>query len=190
MFFITTLNGVITGLHDGDLDVNFFGQPYHGHEKVPVGDISGIRVFDKVEFYDKNWKRKSDIQLIDEGLIPMPIGYVRENNELRAMTQTERIIGGLDKPQLGFKVVNREIVPMTLAEQLEAGQITKEIFEQSIVEENENKLQSRLAELQTPEALARIEVDTSYAEKRKAKLKSLLEVKSQKDWPLKVKWPD
>ena len=54
----------------------------------------------------------------------------------------------------------------------------------------EAELQRRLAELQTPEALAQAEIDEGYAAERKAKLAALLSVKKQNSWPLEVIWPD
>jgi hypothetical protein len=51
-------------------------------------------------------------------------------------------------------------------------------------------MQRRIAALQTPEALARAEVDDGYARKRKVALLALLSVKEQKGWPQNVKWPE
>ena len=75
--FITVVNGVITGQHAGDIKANFYGTPYYGHERVVIPKGVLVATGDKIEFCDSNWTRKSAIQLIDEGLIPMPEGYVR-----------------------------------------------------------------------------------------------------------------
>ena len=216
MYFITVLNGVITGLHDGDPDANFFGQPFYGHERIPVQDLTGLRILDPLTYYTPEWTRKSDCCLIDEGLIPMPEGYVREGDALRPMTRAERIIAGLDELPLGYKIADGKIIPMTQAEriiagfeelpngykiengelilmtieeQLEAGQISQEECNARIAAENEAELQRRLGELQTPEALAQAEVDEEYAAERKAKLQALLTVKKQPGWPLVAVWP-
>ena len=215
--FITVSNGIITGRHCGDIHVDFFGTPYHGHDRVVIPQGIMVSSFYKVEYYDEHWKRKPDIRLIDEGLMPMPEGYVREGDNLRKISKEERIIKGIDEPPAGYKVesgiivemsqierinagleelppahklVDGEIIPMTLLEQLAAGQITQESYEQILAAGNGDELQRRLAELQTPEVLAQAEVDAEYAVERKAKLAALLAVKKQPGWPVSVAWPE
>ena len=187
--FITVLNGVITGQHCGDINADYFGTPYFGHERVRIPENVNISSFDRIEFYTKKWERKRDMQLIDEGIIPMPDGYVREGEQLRPMTVEERIIAGLDAPPSGQKVEDGKIVPMTLAERLAAGQITQEDYNRHMEAGNTAELQRRLGELQSPEVLAQAEVDDDYAARRKAKLAALLAVKKQEGWPFEVVWP-
>ena len=187
--FITSLNGVITGVHSGDINADFYGTSYYGHDCVEVQSGAEIVPLDKVEYYTKDWKRKPNAQLIDEGLLPMPAGYTREGDKLKKMTSDERVLAGIDKPKKGFKVENGSIKPMTLQEKLDAGDITKEDYTRQIGASNEAELRSKLLALQTPEMLAQADVDESFAEKRKAKLKALLDVKKQKGWPVKVDWP-
>ena len=208
--FITVLNGIITGQHCGDIHVDFFGTPYHGHDRIVIPQGIMVSNFDKVEYYDDDWQRKPDIQLIDEGLIPMPEGYIREGDSLRKMSKEERIVAGIDELpvgykiehgmivglspveridagidelQPGFKIEGGKIVPLTLEEQLEAGQITEEVYFQYIGAENIEELNRRLAEVQTPEILAEAELDEEYAAGRKVKLAALLAVKKQLGWP-------
>ena len=119
--FITLSNGVITGQHFGDLNADLFGTPYYGHERQQIPPTARVREFDKLIYYDDNWVRISDVQLIDDGLLPMPEGYVREGDELRRMTDEERILSGLDAPRPGTKIVDGKIVPMTQMERIEAG---------------------------------------------------------------------
>ena len=188
--FITVLNGVITGYHSGDLNADFYGTQYYGHERVPVPEGISVNVFDRLEFYGKDWKRKSDCQLIDEGLMTMPEGYVREGDKLRSMTPEERIISGIDKPPKGFKVLGQKIIAMTLLEQVEAGYITQEEYNAQIMQKNVIEFQQRLAEFQTPEALAKAEINEQFSTDRKASIAALLAVKEQKEWPLKVEWPE
>jgi hypothetical protein len=187
--FITVLNGVITGYHSGDIEADFFGTPYYNHERIEVPEDAGVQNFDKVDFYTPDWTRKPDIQLIDEGLIPMPEGYAREENKVRKLTPTERIISGLDNPEPGMKVENGVVVPMSFDERHKAGQITENEWLQIKLNEAENELNRRLAALNTEEAKATAELDEEYAVERKTKLAALLAVKKQKNWPFTVKWP-
>jgi len=215
--FITVLNGVITGQHCGDLNADFFDTPYYGHERIVIPGGISVSNYDKLEFYDENWNRKSKTRLIDEGIIPMPEGYVREGDELRRMTPEERIISGLDEPpsgakvvdgriifmtqverikagleelQPGFRIEGDTIIQMTMKEQLTAGQITQAEYDRRISADNTAELERRLSELQTPVALARAEVDSAFAADRKTKLTALLAVEEQPGWPLNAKWPE
>jgi hypothetical protein len=188
--FITVLNGVITGKFHGDISAELYGTPYYGHEKVKVPFDAAVAPMEPVGFYTPDWKRKPDCCLIDEGLLPMPRGYVRNGDGLRPMAPEERVIAGLDDPPRGFKVSGGEVVPMTLSEQLKAGQITQEAHDKRMAADNQDELNRRLAELQTPEALAQAEIDEGFAAGRKAKLDTLLAVKKQPGWPVKAEWPD
>ena len=190
MDFITVLNGVITGLHDGDIECDYYGTEFYGHDRIPVPDIFSIRKGDLITFYEDGWQRKTDIELIDEGLLPMPEGYIREDTRLRKMDKTERIVSGLEEPDTGTKVVDGRIMLMAVDEQYEAGLLNDEDWQKYKLSEAENELNNRLSELQTPEALAMAEIDEEYAAERKAKLKALLAVKKQQGWPLEVVWPN
>jgi hypothetical protein len=187
--FITVLNGVITGKHHGDIDAEFFDTPYYNHEKIEVPFEAEATPMEPLTFYEKNWKRKSNVQLIKEKIWPMPIGHVWEGEELRAMTNDERVIAGIDEPMQGFKVENGKIVAMTMKEKVDVGIITQADCDEQRKNENINELQYRLSELQTPEILAQAEIDEKFAVERKEKLCKLLAVKEQPKWPLEVKWP-
>jgi len=192
-YFITVLNGVITGSHCGDINCDFFGTEFYGHDRVkmPESVYLEVRAFDRVDFYNENWVRKPDVQLIDEGKIPMPQGYVREGDALRKMAPEERILAGLDAPPFGHKVENGEIVPMTLEEQAEAGLVTQAELDQRKAEINYAELQRRLSDLLAPVAVAEAELDPDgYGEARKAQMAALIAVKQQQGWPLIVKWPE
>jgi len=188
-FFITVLNGVITGKHGGNIDEDFFGTEYYAHEKIEIPNEAEIRPFDLLTYYDKAWKRKSNAQLIKEKILPMPKGYKWQGDELCGMSKDERIIEGLEPPEQGFKLEKGKVVEMTMKEKVTAGLITQEQFNEQLSDYNNNELQNRLIALQTPEAMAQSEIDEEYAMERIKKLKALLAVKEQKNWPLEVVWP-
>jgi hypothetical protein len=191
MNFITTKNGIITGVHCGELPQNnFFGTQYYGHEIIEVPKEAEIQTGDSLEFYGEDWKRKTDLQLINSGLIPMPEGYVIEDNNLRKLTDTELILAGEKDPPRGQKVEGGKIADMTWEEKRDAEIITEEQYLEIKTAIAEAELISRLAELQTEESKARAEIDEEYATQRKAKLIALLAVKAQKNWPLDPVWPD
>jgi hypothetical protein len=191
MYFITTKNGIITGVHCGDLPQNnFFGTPYYGHEIVEVPKGAEIQTGDSLEFYNENWIRLSDVQLINAGLIPLPENYVIEGENIREMTENELIIAGKKDPPQGQKIEDGQIVDMTWEEKRDAELITEAQYLEIKTAFAESELNSRLAELQTEESKARAEIDEEYAAARKAKLIALLNVKQQANWPLAPVWPD
>jgi len=92
---------------------------------------------------------------------------------LVADSDEERILRGEIEPPPGQQVIDGKIVNIAVLEW-----------------ETQAELNHRLAELQTPEALAQAEVDGEYAAERKIKLAALLGVKKQKGWPVTVQWPE
>lgn len=95
---------------------------------IEVTDFSG-QIGEPVSFYNDKWERKPDLQLMQEGLIPIPAGFKLENDKLIPMTLEEKIEAGFEKIPVGFKFVNGEFVELSSEEKLEKGQITKEEYE-------------------------------------------------------------
>ena len=189
--FATVLNGVITGIHHGDPAAELWGTPFFAHERVevPFAALDGITPLEPTAFYGTDWRRRPDAELMGAGLLPVPRGHVVEAGSLRAMTEVERVATGLDEKP-GWKIERGELVQMTPAERLEAGQITRAQYDADVASRAETELSRRLAELQTPEALARAEVDSGYAASRKTALSALLRTKEQAGWPEEVEWPE
>ena len=210
-------DGFITGQHAGDFKADFSETPYADQKRVKIPREVRLRVGDKLSYYDEDFKRKTDKQLIDEGLIALPDGYKLhgdhlcemtteeciicgqkeppagmkvEGGEIVPMTQIERIQAGIDTLPKGTKIVGDKLEPLTLTEQLAAGQITQDEYDGIINSQNRRELNNRLAEYQSPESLAEAELDETYAAERKAKMRALLLVKKQPGWPLAVEWPD
>jgi hypothetical protein len=188
--FITTAGGRIVGHHNGDINADFFGTPYYGLERMEVPEKAGVIPGEPLDYYNTlTWERKTDAELIDAGIMPMPEGYIREGHTLRKMSREERIVAGLDEPEAGTKVENGKIVPMTLEERREAGLISGEQYTAIKTGEAQTELDRRIAVLNTEEARAMAEFDGSYAAERKAKLLALLAVKQQPGWPINIQWP-
>jgi hypothetical protein len=189
--FLTVKNNVITGVHDGDMEADFFHTNYYGHDFIELPEGSGLPMQgDTLDFYDANWQRKTDGRLIDEGVIKMPPGYTREGETLRPMTKEEKIIAGIDLPLAGTKVSDGQIVNLTLDELHDVGLVSDDEYRAVKKNEVQSELNRRLGELNTDEAKAMAEIDDDYAAKRKEKIKALLAVKNQQGWPLAVEWPE
>lgn len=121
MEYITVENQVITGHYASDSIPE---------GAIPVTDFIG-RVGEPVSYYNPDWSRKSDIELMLSGLMTIPNGYKinEEKTALQEMTEDEKIIAGIkDLPQ-GQKIEDGKILPMTDEEKLAAGQLTQEEYD-------------------------------------------------------------
>jgi uncharacterized small protein (DUF1192 family) len=213
VMFITVLHGVITSVQHGDINADFFGTPYYGHERREVPYGARVAPLEPLAFYDEGFIRKPDGRLIDEGLMETPEGYVGEGDEIRNMAEDEKIIAGPLSPKPGFKVEHGAVVPMSLseraeaglvrapsgcklredsfiemapAEKPEAGLITGAQYQEAVTARSVDELNRRLAGLSAEEAKAMAELDGGYAARRKAKIAALLAVKQQDGWPVSV----
>lgn len=121
--YITIENGVITGNYITD------GEVPEG--AIVVKNWIGV-VGDPVAYYDSDWNRKTDVELIAEGIQPMPDGYKWNDtkSDIIKMSQVERIQAGLEKMPQGFKIEDGQLVPMTDEERLASGQMTQAEYDE------------------------------------------------------------
>lgn len=94
----------------------FCGEVEKGSIALPANHQ--VRVGEPLTFYNDDYTRKSNIQLMKEKLIPIPQGYKIEKNSLVEMTYDEKIIAGLEQLPNGMKIVDNKIIPMTEEERL------------------------------------------------------------------------
>lgn len=88
------------------------------------------RVGEPVDFYDKNWQRKSEFELMKEGLVEIPKGF-RWNlskTALEEMSQVEKIEAGIEKLQENQIIENGEIRNLTNSEMYKKGLLSEETF--------------------------------------------------------------
>lgn len=95
---------------------------------IEVTEFSG-QIGDPVSFYNDKWERKPDFQLMKEGLVPIPDGFKIEKDKLIPMSLAEKVEAGFEKIPVGFKLVNGEFVELPNEEKLANGQISKEEYE-------------------------------------------------------------
>lgn len=77
-----------------------------------------VRVGESLDFYNDDYTRKSDIQLMKEKLIEIPKGYIIEKDTLREMTYDEKVIAGLEQLPSNMKIVGNKLVEKTEDEKL------------------------------------------------------------------------
>lgn len=108
---------------------------------VEVKNFYG-NVGDPVEYYNKDWTKKSLVELVKEGLKEIPIGFKfnEDSSDFVEMSEIEKYKAGVIEIPLGYKIENDTLVKMTDEELLESGQIT-------LAEYNEVKKQKIISEL-------------------------------------------
>lgn len=121
--YITIENGVITGNYITD------GEVPEG--AIVVKNWLGV-VGDPVAYYDSDWNRKTDVELIAEGIQSMPDGYKWNDtkSDIIEMSQIERIQAGIEKIPMGFKIEGGQLVTMTDEERLASGQMTQAEYDE------------------------------------------------------------
>lgn len=175
--YITIKDGIITGNYITD-------------GKLPKGAIAvnfdGV-VGDKVDYYKSDWTRKTEVELVKEGLQPMKDGYKWNSDQTGfvEMSQAEKIQAGLEELPQGQKIEGGELVTMTDEEKLAEGQLSQEEYKniqrqkiQSELDEIDIKtirpLRAILSGLGTEEDKAMLAELETYAKAKREELEKLI----------------
>lgn len=92
-----------------------------------------VRVGDNIAFYNGNWGRKTDVELMQLGLIDIPAGFKLENNMLVEMTYIEKVIAGIEEMPANMKMVDGKLTQKSQGE----------IFSEMTFEEKERFIRSK-----------------------------------------------
>ena len=99
--YMTINNNIIEAIYCGDVEEN---------EKIVVlPENHEVRVGENIAFYNNDWSRKSDIELMQLGLIDIPTGFKLENNMLIEIEEMPPY----------YKIENNQLVEMAECEKLE-----------------------------------------------------------------------
>lgn len=128
MHFITAENEIITGVFCGQ-------QLEDGAIEIPAD--SNVYVGDKLSFYNKDWTRKTQVELVKENLIPLEKGMKIVADEIIPMTHVERIEEGIDQLPKGMKIAEGELVAKTDRELYDDGEITKDEYAETVRRERD-----------------------------------------------------
>ena len=122
MEYITVEKHIITGHYASDTIPE---------GAIPVTDFIG-RVGEPVSYYNPDWSRKSDIELMLSGLMTIPNGYKITNTGLIEMSLKEKIDAGLETIPTGKQLDENEtaFVNMSDDEKMEAGILSQEEYDQ------------------------------------------------------------
>ena len=78
-------------------------------------------------------------QQVSEGIVIVPEGSKLDGEEIRPMTQVERIEAGLDELPAGLKIADGQLVHMPRDERYDAGQITVEQYNDEVRQERHRR---------------------------------------------------
>ena len=103
--------------------------------EVAVNNWNG-NIGEPLTFYNDDYTRKSDLELMELGLIDIPQGYeIKEGKleEIKIEIQEPEKVEGLEELPPQFKKENGEIVPKTMEEMLADGTVTQDDYNEYLV---------------------------------------------------------
>lgn len=103
-YMIIDENNIITGIFCGE------GKDDNA---ILLPDTHEVREGESLEFYNDDFTRKSEAELIKLGLSTLPVGYKLNNDQIVEMTFDDRIIAGLDPLPNYLKIVDGRLVEKT-----------------------------------------------------------------------------
>ena len=150
-----------------------------------------VRVGDNIAFYNNDWRRKSDIELMQLGLKDIPAGFKLENNMLIEMTYIEKVIAGIEEMPANMKVENGKLIQKS----------QDEIFNEMTLEQKGNFIRSKrdalineadilVIKYQEQVELGVINVDDDYRLALLQYKEDLRNVPEQAGFPENVIWPE
>ena len=101
----------------------FYADDFSASENITMVQVDNWQgqKGESVDYYNSDWTRKTQIELIEQGLETLPSGYKIVDGAIVAMSQIEKIESGLETMPNGFKIVNGELVALNAVERIEQG---------------------------------------------------------------------
>lgn len=103
-------NNIIEAIYCGDVEEN--------ENIIILPEKHEVRTGENIAFYNDNWSRKSDVELMQLGLIELPKGYKLENGSIIEMSFNEKVIAGIEEIPPYYKIENNQLVEMAEHEKL------------------------------------------------------------------------
>ncbi len=111
-----------------------------GATEIP--ENANVRVGDDVAFYNVDWTRKTEIELVNEKLVPLKNGFKIDGDKIVEMTEVEKINAGFKELPKGKKIVDGELVEKTDKEKFDDKDITSEDYAEIIRNERDGAIYS------------------------------------------------
>ena len=181
--YMTINNNIIEAIYCGDVEEN--------ENIIILPENHEVRAGENIAFYNNDWSRKSDVELILLGLIGVPQGYKVENNQLVELTYEEKVIAGLEDLPSNMKIENGKLIQKS----------QDEIFNEMNLEEKESFIRNKrdnlineadilLLKYQEQVELGVINADDDYRLSLLQYKETLRNVPEQAGFPMNVVWPE
>ena len=182
--YMTVEENIITGIWCGIPDKD-------DADIIILPDNHQVRCGETLEYYNDDFTRKSEAELIRLGLEECPQGYILDGESIRLMSFEERIIAGLDPLPTYQKIVDGKLVNKT-DEELWEEKPTDEKAE--IIRNKRNQLMQETDTLlliyQEQVELGIISANETYRVELLRYKQSLRDIPKQKAFPENVEYPE
>ena len=123
--YMVIQDNIIEAIYCGDVEEN--------ENIIILPENHQVRGGENIAFYNDNWSRKSDVELMQLGLIDIPVGFKLENNMLIEMTYAEKVIAGIEEMPANMKMENGKLTQKS----------QDEIFNEMTLEQKGNFIRSK-----------------------------------------------
>ena len=150
-----------------------------------------VRVGDNIAFYNNDWSRKSDVELMQLGLKDIPAGFKLENNMLVEMTYIEKVIAGIEEMPANMKIEEGKLLQKSQEELFNEMTLEqKEIFIRSKRDNLINEADILLIKYQEQVELGIITANETYRLGLLQYKQALRDIPEQKAFPENVEYPE
>lgn len=178
-------------IKDNIIDAIYCGEVKENKNIIILPKNHEVRAGENIAFYNDNWSRKTDVELMQLGLIDIPVGFKLENNMLIEMTYEEKVIAGIEEMPANMKMENGKLTQKS----------QDEIFNEMTLEQKGNFIRNKrdklineadilLIKYQEQVELGVINVDDDYRLALLQYKEDLRNVPEQAGFPENVIWAE
>ena len=173
-------------LKNNVVEAIYCGEIKNGENIIILPENHEVRVGENIAFYNDDYTRKSDIELILSNLKDIPLGYKLENNQLIEMTYEEQVTAGIKDLPPYYKIENNALVEMAEHEKLEL--MTKAEKEEYHRQKRDRLISSQMWKIQRHEQEKLLGLNTTLSDDEFLKL--LKYIQDLRDITLQEYFPD
>lgn len=171
-------NNVVEAIYCGEIKNN--------ENIIILPENHEVRVGENIAFYNDDYTRKSDIELIISNLKDVPLGYKIENNKLVELTYEEKVVAGIEDIPPYYKIENNALVEMAEHEKLSL--MTKAEKEEYHRQKRDILISSQMWKIQRHEQEKLLGISTSLSDDEF--LKILQYIQELRDITIQEYFPD
>ena len=118
-------NNIIEAVYCGDVKSN--------ENTIILPENHQVKTGENIAFYNDDWSRKTDVELMQLGLIDIPVGFKLENNMLVEMAYVEKVVAGIEEMPANMKMENGKLTQKS----------QEELFNEMTLEQKGNFIRSK-----------------------------------------------